>query len=208
MKKMFLAVSVALLVTGCGSEDLTPQQLELTKLRMQQEHELRMARTNNQQNSQVQYEQPASYSHEQQGYSEQPHYSSQASGDVRGTDDGGSSILGTVAAVGVGALAGYAASELLDNGHRTYTDSSGRVRYVDKSGREIKKSDYDAYKKANPKSVKLSEANQKAKAAINTGATKVVDTSKNVAKKVDQKVVQPTKKKASSFKKSASSKRR
>lgn len=196
MKKILLAMSVALLVTGCGDSQ---EQLELTKMRMQMDHELRMAKVS--QGAQVApqqhtvYSEPVEYSHEQPDV-------------VRNDSDGGSSVMGTVAAVGLGALAGYAASELLDNGHRSYADSTGRVRYVDKSGREIKKSDYDSYKAANPTKAKISEANQKAKTAINSGATKVVDASKNVAKKVDQKVVQPVKKKASSYKVSSSSKRR
>lgn len=199
MKKILLAISVALLVTGCGD---SPEQLELTKMRMQMDHELRMAKVS--QGAQVAQHteyQPSSYS-------EPAEYASAPVDGVRNGDDGGSSVMGTVAAVGLGALAGYAASELLDNGHRSYTDSTGRVRYVDKSGREIKKSDYDSYKAANPTKAKISEANQKAKTAINSGATKVVDTSKNVAKKVDQKVVKPVQKKASSYKASSSSKRK
>ncbi|MGL5014404.1 MAG: hypothetical protein ACRC6V_08980 [Bacteroidales bacterium] len=196
MKKILLAMSVALLVTGCGDSQ---EQLELTKMRMQMDHELRMAKVS--QGAQVApqqhpvYSEPVEYSHEQPDV-------------VRNDSDSGSSVMGTVAAVGLGALAGYAASELLDNGHRSYTDSTGRVRYVDKSGREIKKSDYDSYKAANPTKAKISEANQKAKTAINSGATKVVDTSKNIAKKVDQKVVKPVQKKASSYKASSSSKRK
>ncbi|MGL5567051.1 MAG: hypothetical protein ACRDC4_15105, partial [Plesiomonas sp.] len=94
-----------------------------------------------------------------------------------------SSILGTVAAVGAGALAGYAVSGLLDNGYRTYSDGSGRTRYLDSNNREISRAQYEDYRAANPTSTKLSDANQKGKELVKTGQQKTMQASQLVKEK-------------------------
>ena len=227
MKKSLIVLALSTVMFACGGEpELTnAQQFELKKLQMQQDHERNMANVQARTERELGYtapQQPQQVSYGDSDYS-QPAPSSYSDGGydgvqpaVDGSSDSG--IGSTLLAVGAGALAGYAVSELLDDGYRSYSDKSGRTVYVDKSGRQIDKRDYDAYKAKHPTKHKLSEYNQKGKQAINTGATKTVEAGKAVktktveaAKKVDQKVVQPAKKavqkKTSSFK-SSSSKRR
>lgn len=228
MKMKLLAIFAGMVLMGCGGEpELTAaQQFELKKLEMQQNHQRDLARiqanTDRELGAPQQYaapQQQAAY-HEpvqsaQQSYEGSAAYGGEPVSDV--SSDSG--IGGTLLAVGGGMLAGYAISELLDDGYRSYSDKSGRTVYVDKNGRQIDKRDYDAYKAKHPTKHALSSYNQKGKQAINTGATKTVEAGKAVktktveaAKKVDQKVVQPTKQavksKTSSYKSSRSSSRR
>lgn len=222
MKKL-VVLSLALSLVACGgdpAEDARAHEARMLKLK--QEHELNMARINaTQQVQQIAPQQQVTYG--DSDYS-QPAPAAYGNGGYDGVQpaESGSSDSGigsTILAVGAGALAGYAISELLDDGYRSYSDKSGRTVYVDKNGRQIDKRDYDAYKAKHPTKHKLSEYNQKGKQAINTGAAKTVEAGQAVktktveaAKKVDQKVVQPTKKavqkKTSSYKSSSSSKRR
>lgn len=222
---MLLAASLALV--GCGGEpELTAaQEFELKKLQMVQNHERDLARISANTQREVGYQPVEAQQYGQGNWDERTQTPATAqyndvgtSPDMSQSSDSGSSMLGTVAALGAGALAGYAMSELLDDGHRSYRDSSGRTRYVDGSGKEISSAQYDAYKKKHPTKHKISEYNQKGKAVVNTGAEKTAQAATTVktktvetAKKVDQKVVQPAKKtvqkKVSSYK-SSSSKRR
>lgn len=217
MKKLLILWMAGLLV-ACGEPALTPgQQFELTKLQMIHNHERDLARIQANTQREIGYVEP------QQGTTYEPQYAQPAeSYNVDGAAYGNQSyesgssdsgIGGTLMAVAGGALAGYAVSELLDDGFRTYTDKSGKSVYVDKNGRQIDKRDYDAYKEKHPTKHKLSTYNQAGKQAVNTGATKTVNAASTVktktveaAKKVDQKVVQPTKKAVQ--KKTSSSKRR
>lgn len=228
MKMKLLAIFAGMVLMGCGGEpELTAaQQFELKKLEMQQNHQRDLARiqanTDRELGAPQQYaapQQQAAY-HEPVQSVEQPYQGGSAYGSEPSESSSSDSGIGsTILAVGAGALAGYAISELLDDGYRSYSDKSGRTVYVDKNGRQIDKRDYDAYKAKHPTKHALSSYNQKGKQAINTGAAKTVEAGKAVqtktveaAKKVDQKVVQPTKKavakKTSSFKSSSSSKRR
>lgn len=118
-----------------------------------------------------------------------------------GSDDSsGSSVLGTVGTLAAGAALGYVAGELLDSGHRSYTDSSGNRVYVDKSGKQISQADYERYRRENPVKSKISDANLKSKQAVNSAATKTAEVSKkgyNNAKQATQKAATATKSAAS-----------
>lgn len=222
MKKslVILALSTVLL-GGCGgdpAEDARAHEARMLKLK--QDHELNMSRiqANNDRVHQAP-QQVASYEPQYQQSAESYNVDGAAYGGQpadNGSSDSG--IGSTILAVGAGALAGYAISELLDDGYRSYTDKSGKSVYVDKNGRQIDKRDYDAYKTKHPTKHKLSSYNQQGKQAVNAGATKTVNAANTVktktvetAKKVDQKVVQPAKKavqkKTSSYKPSSSKRR-
>lgn len=114
--------------------------------------------------------------------------------------DSGSSVMSTVGAVAAGALVGYAASELLDNGMRSYTSSDGRTVYVGKDGKEISKSAYEDYRRKNPLKSKVSDANLKSKQMINKGAAKTAEVTKKGyehGKQATQKAATATKSAAS-----------
>ena len=190
-KKIMLVgfVGLSILLTACGEPDLTPsQKFEMDKLRLTQQHELDMARVQSpvvqqvapqqevQQNGQGNWDE-----HTQTPVSDEYNDVGYGSGSNEPSSSG-SSVLGTVAAVGAGALAGYAVSELLDDGHRSYTDSNGRTRYVNGSGKEISNSQYDAYKKKHPTKHKLSQYNQKGKTAVATAKNKTVTTATKAKK--------------------------
>lgn len=213
MKIKLLAIFAGIALMGCGGEpELTAaQQFELKKLEMQNNHQRDLARIQANTERTIGHAPEVRYEGGGNEYitpapAPQPvDYGVNGSSAVNNSSE--SSLLGTVATLGAGALAGYAISELLDDGHRSYTDNQGRTRYVDGSGKEISSQQYNEYKKKHPTKHNLSQYNQKGKAVVNTAKTKTVET----AKKVDQKVVQPVKKtvqkKASSYK-SSSSKRR
>ena len=236
MKAKLLAIFAGMVLMGCGEAPHDPAKAardhEARMMKLQQEHELNMARL---QQPQVVHQAPAQqvdYGNTDYSQPTQQAYSNGGYDVVQPTESvsSGSGVGSTLLGIGAGALAGYAISELLDDGYRSYTDNTGRSVYVDKNGRQIDKRDYDAYKAKHPTKHKLSQYNQQGKQAINTGAAKTVEAGKVVkdktvqaasvaktktveaAKKVDQKVVQPTKKvvqkKTSSFKKSSSSKRK
>lgn len=217
MKKSLVILALSTVLFACGGDPAEDaRNHEARMLKLQQDHELNMSR--------IQANNDSVHQATQQVAPYEPQYS-QPTGqhNVDGASYGNQSVessssdsgIGsTLLAVGAGALAGYAVSELLDDGYRSYTDKSGKSVYVDKSGKQIDKRDYEAYKAKHPTKHKLSTVNQQGKQAINTGATKTVNAANTVktktaevAKKVDQKVVQPVKKKTSSYK-SSSSKRR
>lgn len=224
MNNKMIALAIAgLFLAGCSDEpELTAsQQFELKKLEMQQDHERHMAniqaRTERELGVPQQYAAPQQQAvyHEPVQSVEQPYQGgSSYGGEPSESSSSDSGIGSTLLAVGAGALAGYAVSELLDDGYRSYSDKSGRTVYVDKNGRQIDKRDYDAYKAKHPTKHALSTYNQQGKQAVNTAKTKTVEAASvaktktvEVAKKVDQKVVQPVKKtvqkKTSSFKSSS-----
>lgn len=205
MKKLIMVALATVTLAGCGDPTTQAREFELKKLALQQSHELQMARiqaTPNQQG--VVYEGAGNEYHPSPSAPQPVDYGASDSNPVNNGSE--SSLLGTVATLGAGALAGYAISELLDDGHRSYTDNQGRTRYVDGSGKEISSQQYNEYKKKHPTKHNLSQYNQKGKAVVNTAKAKTVE----AAKKVDQKAVQPAKKivqkKTSSYK--SSSKRR
>ncbi|MGL5015293.1 MAG: hypothetical protein ACRC6V_13545 [Bacteroidales bacterium] len=123
--------------------------------------------------------------------------------DSNVASDSGSSILGTVAAVGAGALAGYAISELLDDGYRSYTGSNGRTYYVDSNNREITRSQYESYKKEHPTKHKVSEYNQKGKTLVKAGQEKTVQAATVVKEKTTQAATSVQKKVSSTVSKPA-----
>ena len=224
MKKSLIILALSTVLFACGGDpELTnAQQFELKKLQMQQDHERNMANVQARTDRELGHASPQQVASYEPQYSQpaQQHYDDGAAygGQPAESSSSDSGIGSTLLAVGAGALAGYAVSELLDDGYRSYTDKSGKSVYVDKNGRQINQSDYEAYKKKHPTKHKLSTYNQQGKQAVNTGATKTINAANTVktktaevAKKVDQKVVQPVKKgvqKQSSSSKSSSSKRR
>lgn len=221
MKKSLIILALSTVLFACGGDPAEEARAhEARMLKLKQDHELNMARVSAPQAvHQASPQQVASYE-PQYSQSAQQHYDDGAAygGQSAESSSSDSGIGSTLLAVGAGALAGYAVSELLDDGYRSYTDKSGKSVYVDKNGRQINQSDYEAYKKKHPTKHKLSTYNQQGKQAVNTGATKTVNAANTVktktaevAKKVDQKVVQPVKKtvqKKTSSSKSSSSKRR
>lgn len=184
MKKILLVAVVGLsaLLAGCGDdpEPMTQQQFELKKLQMEQQHELDMAKAVNQQTQQpVQdtvYSTPSEQVQYQQGYDSAPPPAEESSGL-------GSAALGAVA----GLAAGYAMSELLDDGWRSYTNNSGQTVYYDRSGRQVNKGAYDSYKRKNPTRHKISSYNQRGKTFVNTAKSKTVSGYNKAATKVKQK---------------------
>lgn len=211
MKKTLLAIFAGLALMGCGGEpELTAaQQFELKKLEMQQDHQRDLARIQANTERAIGHAPEVRYEgagNEYSTVSSAPQPTDYGVGDS-GTSSNGSesSILGTVAALGAGALAGYAVSELLDDGHRSYTDDKGRTRYVNGSGKEISAAQYNEYKKKHPTKHSISQYNQKGKAVVNTGKVKTVEAAKTVNKKVVQPTKQAVQKKTSSYKRSSSS---
>lgn len=202
MKKLIMVALATVTLAGCGDPTTEAREYELKKLALQQSHELQMAQiqSNVGHVPEVRYEGSRNEHYSPPPAAEPVNYGPNDSMPVNNGSE--SSLLGTVATLGAGALAGYAISELLDDGHRSYTDNQGRTRYVDGSGKEISSQQYNEYKKKHPTKHNLSQYNQKGKAVVNTAKTKTVE----AAKKVDQKVVKPVQKKASSYK--SSSKRR
>lgn len=224
MKKILVVAFAGMILVGCGDPAAEARNHQLRMQESQQKHELEMARIQAGVGTAApiqQYSAPQQQAvhHEPVQSVEQPYQGGAAYGGEPSESSGSDSGIGsTILAVGAGALAGYAISELLDDGYRSYSDKSGRTVYVDKNGRQIDKRDYDAYKAKHPTKHALSTYNQQGKQAVNTAKTKTVEAASvaktktvEAAKKVDQKVVQPVKKtvqkKISSFK-SSSSKRR
>lgn len=213
MKKLIMVALATVTLFGCSDPADGHREHEIKKLAMQQQHEQEMARIQANVNHVpgVRYEGTGNEYHPSPSAPQPVDYGTHDSNPV---DNGSeSSLLGTVATLGAGALAGYAISELLDDGHRSYTDNQGRTRYVDGSGKEISSQQYNEYKKKHPTKHNLSQYNQKGKAVVNTAKTKTVEAASvaktktvEAAKKVDQKVVKPVQKKVSSYK--SSSKRR
>lgn len=185
MKKILIVglIGLSTFLVGCGDEPepMTQQQFELKKLQMEQQHEIDMAKIANttvgepQQNATYSVPSEQVQSQMQQGYEYAP--PAEESSGV------GSAALGAVA----GLAAGYAISELLDDGWRSYTNNSGQTVYYDRSGRQVNKSAYDSYKSKNPTRHKISSYNQKGKTFVNTAKKKTVSGYNSAATKVKQK---------------------
>lgn len=185
MKKILIVglIGLSTFLVGCGDEPetMTQQQFELKKLQMEQQHEIDMAKIANTPVSEPQ--QNASYSAlpEQEQYQTTQGY--EPSAPTEESSGIGSAALGAVA----GLAAGYAISEMLDDGWRSYTNSSGQTVYYDRSGRQVNKSAYDSYKRKNPTRHKISSYNQKGKTFVNTAKRKTVSGYNQAATKVKQK---------------------
>jgi hypothetical protein len=201
MKKCLVAgliISAMVSLTGCGEPAprlSAEQQFELTKLRIEADKEKFIASqqaeiADDKYDAEVaQYEANTSdyYEPQQQRedvYSEDGSYNTTSTPEPVNTDsgiDGGSLLLGAA----TGGLAGYAAGAILNSGHTEYTDSKGNKQYVDKKGNRLSASQYDNWKKQNPKLAKAREVattgQSKAGTAVQTAKGKVVDTSKRVA---------------------------
>lgn len=167
---LLLATAVAL--AGCG--DKSELELKLEHERAMAQIEVQKIKAANQVSDtyNVEYE----YEIDDRGYVEPEVYNSvpSPSTNISGLPSqistvpvdqgfsGGDMALGVAA----GALAGYAANEMLNNGMKTYTDTKGNTVYVDKNGKQVSKEQYNAYKKKHPKTTKLREkvSNAKVKA--------------------------------------------
>lgn len=232
MKKLMLLLATAVALAGCGEKSELELRLEHERAMAQIEVQKIKAANQVSDTYNVEYE----YEINDGGYSEPTVYDqvsqtsqrvstipSQAStAPVEQGYSGGDVLLGAAA----GALAGYAASEMLNNGMKTYTDTKGNTVYVDKNGKQVSKEQYDAYKKANPKTTKLREKVSDAKVKAKELGTKAKAKTKEkyqqaknsktgrkvqaAAKKAERKVKQKAKqyKSKSSGYKSSSSKRR
>ncbi|UIW10509.1 hypothetical protein PQC38_gp033 [Aeromonas phage BUCT695] len=190
MKKIALigVAACAALLSACGGEDLTAEQkFELRKMEIQKQQAVEVARANQQP---VTYQRSQEYTVDERDpvyvpQAEPQSYSSgvnaqynQGGGYSSNTapSESGSSVMGTVGTLAAGALAGYVASELLDDGYRKYSDDRGRPFYVDNRGVKISQSQYLNHKKTHPVKSKLSDYNQKGKSVINKASTTVSKT--------------------------------
>lgn len=191
IKKAIISIAVVGLLSGC--EDAGPslnqqQAFDLKKLEMEQKHELEMKK--------IETIGVSTHESSWETYNQVPQaVPANVPAAIPNSPepvDNGSSLLGTVAAVGAGALAGYAVSGLLDNGYRSYSDNSGNTRYIDSGGKEISRTQFESYRRDNPTQSKISDANQKAQAAVKTGQQKTVQAAKTVTQKV-QSTVRPSK---------------
>lgn len=185
MKKILIVglVGLSALLVGCGDEpeSMTQQQFELKKLQMEQQHEIDMAKIANTPVGEPQ--QNANYSAPPEQVYPQTTQEYQSAPPAEDSSGVGSAALGAVA----GLAAGYAISELLDDGWRSYTNNSGQTVYYDRSGRQVNKSVYDSYKRKNPTKHKISSYNQKGKNFVNKAKNKTVSSYTSAAKKVNQK---------------------
>lgn len=180
-----LMLSLGATLVGCGDEtELTQaQKFELMKMEKQHEHEEAMGRINRQDANQQNYSQSLSGdggvessvgNESPETYSDE--YQDRQSGNGSNSDSGSGSFLGGVLA---GAAAGYITSELLDDGYRSYTDSSGKSVYVDASGNKISDSQYKEHKKSHPVKSKVRETKDSLKKKAKSGYSKT----KTAAKK-------------------------
>ena len=129
---------------------------------------------------QVREEQPYdNYSRNQQPVAEQ-----QQTNDS-GSSDGGLGWGSVALGVGAGAIAAYAATELLNNGMKSYKDDRGNTHYTDKDGKPVTKAAYEDHKKKNPKTTMIQEKAAGMKQSVSNGAanmkTKAVETKDRVA---------------------------
>jgi hypothetical protein len=181
MNKLLIAVLGSLVLVGCGEKSELELKLEHERAMAQIEVQKIKAANQVSDTYNVEYE----YEIDDRGYSEPIVYDetprssmdvstlhSQApSVPVEQGYSGGEMLAGVAA----GALAGYAANEMLNNGMKTYTDNKGNTVYVDKNGKQISKEQYNAYKKKNPKATKLREKVSNAKDKAKVLGTKAKD---------------------------------
>ena len=165
----YLLLIPALLLVGCGDK---------SELELKLEHERQMAlievqkikAANPSQHTYVEneyeYEAPT-YSSDDSNYATEYSDVSQVSqvpqqavqqGQTTGSGYSGTDML---LAGGTALAAGYAISQLLDNGMKSYQDDRGVTHYTDKSGKPISKAKYDEAKKTS----KVTQVKEKVKAA-------------------------------------------
>jgi hypothetical protein len=114
------------------------------------------------------------------------------------SEDSGFGAGSMLLAAAGGALAGYAASEMLSNGMQEFTDSDGNTKYYDKkTGKEVSKSQYETAKKTS-KVTKIKDAAKTAGTKTKELAKKGVDKTKQTYNNVKasprvQKAVTSTK---------------
>ncbi|EHM6953352.1 hypothetical protein KGV31_002151 [Vibrio parahaemolyticus] len=199
MNKSIIAITLTTLLAGCGEPSEYEQQKELMLLK--QNHELLMEREKAKQiaaekqvsNTYIENEYETEYNG---GYnnaipneiqdtaysSSSDHSASNVSSNESGFS-GGEMLL----AAGAGALAGYAASEMLSNGMQQVTDSNGNVRYIDtKTKKEVSKEQYETAKKTS----KVTTLKEKSKELANKAKDKtkaVVEKAKPKAKALKEK---------------------
>lgn len=170
----------AILLTGCGEDAATVEhnrQMEI--LKQEQEFQLKMKALEHG-HSVPSVTQSASTGDQHEGsYADSSQTEYQGGGSSPSYDgsgdsgySGGDMVLGAL----TGALAGYAMSEMLDNGYRTATNSSGRTIYIDGAGKEVSQSDYNKAKKTYGVKQKAKDFGKKA-----------VDKTKQVASTVKEK---------------------
>lgn len=78
------------------------------------------------------------------------------------TQDSGFGAGSMLLAAAGGALAGYAANEMLSNGMKSYQDDNGNTKYTDKDGRPVTQAQYEEKKKTS----KVTKLKEKAKAGV------------------------------------------
>lgn len=164
---IFLAVTgLGLALSGCSDE---PKSTELTG---DQKYQLEMARIK-QGTPNVQYQLPPSTQQNEYVRQEDVPYSEQLS--VQSSVDVGSSSsnvdngmsTGSAVAVGLlgGAVAGYMASSLLDDGWSSGYDSRGNLSYRNSRNEIVSESAFQSHKKQHPVKRAISKANLKSKLA-------------------------------------------
>lgn len=159
MKKLIIALVTASFLVGCG-DDKFDQEKEM--LAMKLAHEREMARIEvsktqaanqpeNVYNIEHEYEMPESnsnYSDSTSSVSQGTMPSAPSTPSASTSTESGYSGTDMILAAGAGALAGYAVSEMLDNGMKSYKDESGKTHYVDsKTGKPVTKEAYENAKK-------------------------------------------------------------
>lgn len=207
MKKYLLIGLMSLGLIGCGDEP-TPEQVKhkqaMEVLRAQQAHEREMARIKAQQ---IQAANPISHTYVENEYetiqdssggsnsyaepeydysyeASEPTYSSSAysvksAPTTQTSMESGYSGTDMLLAAGGAMAAGYAVSQLLDNGMRSYQDDKGVTHYADKNGKPVSKATYEEAKKTS----KVTQVKEKLKA---TG-TKAKELGKQGLDKTKQK---------------------
>lgn len=186
MKKNIIIGSIlAITLVACNDTDeLTQaQKFELLKMEKQHEHEETMGRINRQDQQQHVYSSTVSPSDRSDSGSfeavENTDYSGESVGqhsDVRTSDSSGGSFLAGALA---GAAAGYITSELLDDGWRSYTDSSGKTVYMDSKGVRKSSSEYSKHKASHPVKSVGRETKESLKKKASSAYSKTKSTAKN-----------------------------
>lgn len=229
MKKLLIVLATVVALAGCG--DKSELELKLEHERAMAQIEVQKIKAANQVADTYYIENEYEYEVNEDGqrYSSSPSQASIDSSEtyshetpVQSVQQTTSGFSGGEMAVGMlaGAAAGYMASEMLNNGMKSYTDEKGNTHYTDKNGKPVSKQAYEDHKKKNPKTTKLREkvsvakdkaksigssVKQKAKDKYNKAKnSKPVRNAKAVAKKTQRKAKQ----KYNSYKSKSSSKRR
>lgn len=165
MKQLLIALlGCTVFLTGCGEDKLTPEQ-ELAKQRLEYEHIQKMAEIKalEKQNLIAQEYVTQETQQAQEFSATTPTYQEQDNDLALG-------LLG-------GAVAGYMASELLDDGWSRGYDSYGRETYYDKDRRPVSRSSYLSHSKTRTVTKSMP------KETLKTKLTKFKEKSKAVTKK-------------------------